>query len=479
MICVFSCTIEGIDALEVQIEIDIRTGLPSFDIVGLPGATVRESRERVRAAIINSGFEFPLQRITVNLAPADIRKDSSVFDLPIALGILAAQKLISENIFESFLIVGELSLNGNLRTIKGSLSFAELSNKHNKTLLLPASNIQEAQAISKCKAIPLNNLRQAVAFLTNQIAILPPQLQPRRLSPKLERPFAEIHGQFTAKRVLQIAAAGHHHTLLIGSPGTGKTILARNTAFIMPPMTEEEAITTSKIYSSCGKLDPKLGIMQERPFRSPHHSITRTGLIGGGQPIVPGEITLAHNGILLLDELLEFKHDALQALREPLETKEIVLSRAGQSIVFPADFLLIATANPCPCGNLGHPSKNCVCQPSDIKRYTRKLIGPLLDRIDLVAFLKPLKPDEYLSLVNEPTYTVTQRTVGIDLPLTPEAKTFLSQAVDKLHISARGYYKVIRVAKTIANLDEESEIRPAHLAEALQYRWESVRIYPD
>ncbi len=490
MIKVNSATLIGLEAIAVQIEVDIRSGLPCFEMVGLAGMAVRESRERVRAAIKNSGFLFPMQRITVNLAPAGIKKNGSLFDLPIAVGILAAMGEFSQEMLSNFFMAGELSLGGDTRAITGSLSLAELASSQQKSLLISAENANEAAAVAR-GVYPIRSLQQAQNFLQGKVQITP--VTPKTYQPIAQNPsFAYIHGQDIAKRMLQIAAFGRHHSLIMGPPGSGKTLLAQVLPDLLSPLSHRQAIEVTKIYSAAGLLPPKSELVQTRPHRRPHHTISVPGLVGGGQRINPGEISLAHEGVLLLDELLEFSPHAIQALREPLEKGSISLTRANQWISFPANFLLVATTNPCPCGYLGDFDHECRCNHNQIITYQKKMTGPLLDRIDLFTFLHPLKSSDYQDDRKEqnrwnglishppaksnPNGRLTNKQVQ-QIPITIEAQTFLRKANDRLKLSARGHYKTLKVAKTIADLDQSKTIQLMHIAEALQYRWEALNIF--
>lgn len=482
MITLFSGTVIGLDALPVTVEIDLNNGLPTFEIVGLAGMAVRESRERVRAAINNSGFNFPMKKIIVNLAPAAIKKEGTLFDLPIALGILANLGHIQPTRLKEFIIAGELSLAGEVRPVNGMLSLAELATKLGKKMLVPAANSKEAASGNK-QVYGVKNLLEAVNFLKGEISLK--VIKPQSYHFEQEQPnWHNIKGQQVAKRMLMIAACGHHHCLLMGAPGTGKTLLANSVKNLLTPLTLPEAIEVTKIYSMAGLLQPNSGLVTTRPVRSPHHTITQVGLVGGGNPIQPGEITLASHGVLILDEMLEFSNQALQALREPLEAGYVSIVRANQRIKFPAKFLLVATANPCPCGFFGDDKQECRCQIQQIRNYQKKLLGPLLDRIDLFTFLPNLDSDDYQKTENstdiilpitEKNGLMTDQEVQ-SIKLTGECQQFLLKAQKRLNLSARGYYKTIKIAKTISEIEQASSIELPHLAEALQYRWENLNL---
>lgn len=498
----FGAAVQGINATLITIEVNCSKGIKFF-LVGLPDASVKESRERIVSALQVNGYEFPRKQIVINMSPADIRKEGSDYDLPLALGILAASDVISHQKLADYVVMGELSLDGDILPIKGSLPIALMAKEHGfKGFILPSENAKEAAVVEGLEVYGVDNIRQVVAFTNDEKALEPTHFNVEeefsQSQSAFEFDFSDVKGQENVKRALEVAAAGGHNIIMVGPPGAGKSMMAKRMPSILPPFTLEEALETTKIHSVAGKLETRVSLMSHRPFRSPHHTISDVAMVGGGTYPQPGEISLAHNGVLFLDELPEFNRSVLEVMRQPLEDRKITISRAKFSVEYPASFMMVSAMNPCPCGFHNHPEKECVCPAGAVQKYLNKISGPLLDRIDIQIEIVPV-PFEKISdrTPAEPSIEIMKRVVrarqiqaerfkniaGVYSNAQMSSKMLhqfaapdsaglklLKTAMERLSLSARAYDRILKVSRTIADLDNSEQILPVHLGEAINYR---------
>ena len=502
LVKVFSAAVQGIEATTVTIEVNLSRGVKFF-LVGLPDNAVKESHERILSALQVNGYKFPVAQIIVNMAPADIRKEGSAYDLPLAIGIMAANGTVSSEKLGQYMMIGELGLDGTLQPVKGALPIAIRAREQGfEGLIVPQENVREAAVVNRLKVYGANNLKEVIEFMNGENQLQATEVNTREefyaQQNDFEYDFAEVKGQESVKRALEVAAAGGHNLIMIGPPGSGKSMMAKRLPSILPPLSLAESLETTQIHSVAGKLGKNTSLIAHRPFRSPHHTISSVALVGGGSNPQPGEISLAHNGVLFADELPEFNRTVLEMLRQPLEDRTISISRAKYTVEYPASFMLIASMNPCPCGYYNHPTKACVCNPGQVQKYLNRISGPLLDRIDIQVEIVPV-PFEKLSDARpgEPSETIRQRVIaarkiqeqrfanvpGIhcNAQMTPKMLAeyatpdenglqLLRSAMERLNLSARAYDRILKVARTIADMDASPTVQSMHIAEAIGYR---------